>query len=505
LRPPGPASLAIRKTEKLVGGTSTFYVGRNTARRRGGHDDAEQEGRLVPRLRFRCRTSDGSLTMCSATVSLHDDSSAICNLLKWIPSVLRESSEIAASFPRASQTPNQHAPSAEDRRFTGYQDTAALILASGWRLQYRTLRCAARCFDRVYVLGTKAARPVARSRYCRSFHRLPAEQGFDVAKLPFINRLCEQLNVDWVIPSDGHTTRFLAAAGAGVAPKCYPVPDAATFDLVNDKGSFLNLCQKLGVPTPRTEVLSGRQQLIDRLRGGHLTLPLVAKPTNMEGGHGVVVLHPGKEIGLASGIEYEPIMAQEYIDGRDLCAFYFCREGRIELEALYHHGGHFIEFIEHHGITRQCRKIIEATNYSGVIGFDVRQSSRGDFFFLECNPRFWYNMELAMLAGSNFVEAGIRNTKRPSDVSLAGKVMIRTMGLLKRFPAGHASARLTALDYFLDDLPMMVSFGINKAFRTVRAAAGVAPRLAALAPAAWSTSLPQPLRAVIDSAVVCGG
>jgi len=271
-----------------------------------------------------------------------------------------------------------------------------------------------------------------------------------------------------------------------LGPKSYPVPDTSTFDLLNDKSTFISLCQKLEILTPQTEVLSDKQQLLSRIQDGHLKLPLVAKPIDREGSQGVMVLHSGEALGVAGWLGYEPIMAQEYIRGRDLCAFYFCREGKIELEALYHHGGHFIEFIEHQDISQQCRKIIEATNYNGVVGFDIRQRDADYFYFLECNPRFWYNMELAMLAGPNFVEVGVKVPKRveqPLRTSLAGKVMIRPSGLLRKSPAPRAGipTRLAVLAYLADDLPMMVSIGLDKALRTFGPTAGIPLRLAAAA------------------------
>ena len=274
----------------------------------------------------------------------------------------------------------------EHQRSTEQKGAGALILASEWRLPYRTLRCAARCFDRIYVLGTKEAHPLARSLSCQSFHYLPFEEGFGSTSVPFINRLSDQLSIDWVIPSDARTTRFLTENGAMLGPKSYPVPDTATFDLLSDKSTFISLCQKLDIPTPQTEVLADEQQLLSRVQDGHLKLPLVAKPIDMEGSQGVMVLHSGEALGVAGRLGYEPIMAQEYIRGRDLCAFYFCREGTIELEALYHHGGHFIEFIEHQDISQQCRKIIEATNYNGVMGFDIRQCDADRFLLLGMQP-----------------------------------------------------------------------------------------------------------------------
>ena len=356
--------------------------------------------------------------------------------------------------------------------------SSVLILATGWCLAYRTLRCAAACFDRVYVLGTKEARPLALSLCCQAFHQLPFGDGFGAASISFISRLCEELRIDWVVPSDGPTTRFLTGAATMLGRKSYPVPATAIFDQLNDKSTFIALCQKLGLATPRTEVLPGPDQVRERFRDGDLTLPLVLKPINREGGDGVVVLRSGDALKRLDGLQYAPVLVQEYVEGRDVCAFYLCHEGQVKREAVYYHGGYFIEFIEDRCIGDQCRKIIEATNYRGVIGFDFRQRDDGSFVFLECNPRFWYNMELTMLAGANFVRAGVEDPsldEQPFNVSLAGKVVIRPTGLLKKLPTrgSRQQIRLAVLTYLAADFPLAVSIGVKNAVRASKAPADI--------------------------------
>ncbi len=345
--------------------------------------------------------------------------------------------------------------------------TCVLILAAEWRLPYRTVRCAARCFDQVHILGTRNARPLARTLASHSFHELTTAQ-FGSASVSQIDELSAALQADIVIPSDTLTTRFLAAHGPALQVGSYPLPDEHTFDLLNDKRTFIDLCRRLDIPVPLTEVLSDRHQLLRRLHAGAMGLPLVAKPTTMEGNRGVKILGKGNARRLAAGLKYRPIMAQEFVAGRDLCAFYFCRKGRVEVEALYHNGGHFLEFIEHGDVSAYCRRIIRATNYTGVIGFDIRQRPNGDLCFLECNPRFWYNMELVMLAGLNFVELGLTDEQPRKPGDLVGKAILRAPGLLWRRAAPQAAlrSRLAVLRFLADDAPMMAAIGLSKIRRT---------------------------------------
>lgn len=353
--------------------------------------------------------------------------------------------------------------------------SSVLILAAEWRLAYRALRCAAACFDRVYVIGTKRARPLAFSFCCRSFHQLPFENGFGAHSITFIRRLCEALQIDWIIPSDGPTTRFLTEAAPALGPKSYPVPDTAIFDQLNDKSTFTALCHKLGLATPRTELLPNLYVVRERFQKGNLALPVVLKPIDREGGDGVLVLRREGTLNGVDRLQYSPVLVQEYVEGWDVSAFFLCQEGQVKRQVIYYHGRYFLEFIEDRAIADQCRKIIQATNYSGVIGFDLRQRDDGNFVFLECNPRFWYNMELTMLAGANFVAAGVEGSSidhKPFNASLGGKVVVRPMGLLKKLPIppSRQRIRLAVLAYLAADFPLALSTSVSNVFRASRAA-----------------------------------
>ena len=304
---------------------------------------------------------------------------------------------------------------------------------------------------------------------------MPFDNAFGAASVSFIGHLSKELGIDWIIPSDGPTTRFLTVSSGVLGPNVYPVPDTATFDQLNDKSTFITLCRKLGLPTPQTELLPALHIVRERFQKGHLTLPVVLKPTNRQGGEGVLVLRSANALKAIDRLQYAPVLVQEYVEGCDVSAFYLCHEGRVKCEVVYYHGRYFLEFIEDQEIACQCRKIIAATSYSGVIGFDFRQRDDGSFVFLECNPRFWYNMEATMLAGANFVKAGFESLsldEEPFTPKLAGKVVIRPMGLLKRLriPPAREKIRLAVLLYLAADFPLAVSTNVSNAFRAFTAA-----------------------------------
>lgn len=315
---------------------------------------------------------------------------------------------------------------------------AALVLASDWRLSYRTLRCAAACFDAVHVLGTAIARPLRHSRHCASFTMLPAEQpGFEIAT---INALCARLGITHILPGDGPGTLFLARHGAALAVPCYPVPDAASVELLEDRLRFAALCRSLGVPVPESRVVADRAALLALLPEDR-SESLVAKPLGLAGSQGVYVITPQSSPRAIARIDYAPILLQSHVPGPALRAFYLCRAGQVLAEAVHATAARPFRFIAHPGIRRHAETIIAHLQHDGVIGFHVREAADGTPRFLDCNPRVWIDMERAMLAGVNVIALGLWP---PAAV---GSVAARPSALA---PADHALLR-----YWLADLPMV--------------------------------------------------
>jgi hypothetical protein len=286
----------------------------------------------------------------------------------------------------------------------------ALVLAAGSRLQYRTLRCAAECFDAVFVLGTAEAWPLRYSVACSGFTNAAVEAGhFELLTVEFVNDVCKRLCIDVVLPSDGETTRWLGMHGSDVAAQCYPVPSAQVFDTLDDKFLFNALCDQVGVPVPKAVLLNDTRQLAAALDAHVIRLPAVAKPTRMWGSFGVVKLEPATARHVAAAIKYTPILIQDYVVGRDISAFFLCRNGIIQAAVIYEKTQKSVNFFNCDSVVTLSKKIIEYFSYDGVIGFDIRECPDSNLFFLECNPRFWYNMDAVRRGGLNFVALGLND------------------------------------------------------------------------------------------------
>ncbi len=301
----------------------------------------------------------------------------------------------------------------------------ALVLANGLRIQYRVLRCAKEYFDEVYVLGAGDSNLLRYSRFCSKFFAFPGDfRDVREGDLAAIRRLCAVHGIDRVLPSCSQTTRLLAIHGVQLGAAIYPVPAADTIDVLDDKWRFAGLCAELGLPVPATR----RFETVAELRGsvGRLGLgfPLILKPAALSGGCGV--LRIDSEDALPESVGYAPVICQDYVPGEELSAFYLCKSGRILASFAYRRTCTKLEEMRIPEIDAQARRLIEHFAYEGTIGFDVRRRPDGRIAFIECNPRFWYHMDVAMLAGLNFVTLGCRMHEAADGPAEADALKIRS-------------------------------------------------------------------------------
>jgi predicted ATP-grasp superfamily ATP-dependent carboligase len=285
-----------------------------------------------------------------------------------------------------------------------------LMICGLFGLPYRALRCAVATGAAVHVLGNHGARGFKYSRFCASFTQLDRalDGTFDDALASAINTHIDRLGIDVVMAGDQPSSRALVGVRPLLRAPCFPMPDLATFDLLNDKWEFFKLCSRLGIHCPPTRLLPDRHALAREIEAGSLSLPLIAKPLSLDGNRGVVPLLR-RDLGTKlATIRYEPVLVQDFIAGVDIGASAFCDRGEIRGFILHRLARATYSTFSNDIIFDSIRRIAEETAYSGVFNFDMRLSRDGKVYMLECNPRFFYKMDLSMLAGINFLALGLQ-------------------------------------------------------------------------------------------------
>jgi biotin carboxylase len=253
------------------------------------------------------------------------------------------------------------------------------------------------------------------TRYCARYHPSPVpislEKPGQVAAA--INAAVAAQGLSMVIPGDTEATRVLTTIQASIHAPCFPMPTAATFERLANKWTFHQLCGVLGVPSPASQLVVHRADLADALKS-HGPDGWIAKPVDREGGNGFFKLTAETVCRQLEQIDYEPILLQEFIPGRDISISLFCHEGEPWAVATYEHYAHSIHFRRHPELERYASQVAARARYSGILCFDARLTPGGEVSLIECNPRFWNNVDAAMVCGLNFVELGLSG-ERPAE------------------------------------------------------------------------------------------
>jgi hypothetical protein len=287
-----------------------------------------------------------------------------------------------------------------------------LLLANEFVSQYRVLRCAAMTGARVHVMGPDKARSLALSRFCAAYHPysfgneayLGGNADLDPKNVAAkIDQIAHEHGIDMVLPSDALTTRLLSTMQPHLATRSFPVPDVATFDALATKDAFMAFCHARNLLHPQGQVFATVDELRDAVAEKRVRFPAMFKPVNRAGSIGVVRVDESNVQDLLARIDYAPILAQDFIAGEDRCITVTAVNGSVVKEVIYWHPDGVFHFRREPEISRIIANIVRELDLTGVFNFDARIGTDGRVWMIECNPRFFFNMDVTAVAGMNFV------------------------------------------------------------------------------------------------------
>ncbi|HVE40305.1 MAG TPA: ATP-grasp domain-containing protein [Planctomycetota bacterium] len=275
--------------------------------------------------------------------------------------------------------------------------------------------CLASAGHHVLVMAPGAHRLTRLSRHCRAHTAGPGQALLrqpDASLLERIDRYCREHTLEAAVPADLPAALLLARGRDRLTiPTLFPVSDAALIERFHDKWEFNGLLRTLGLPTPRTWLWNG----IADVERGAWDFPLMLKPPRGEGGVGVRRVDSRSALSNVLGPYGEqhgwPILAQEFIPGRDIDLSVLADRGRIVAWTVQQsptgQPGD-LEFLQHPRVLEIGAALVRATGYHGIAHFDLRIDDRtGQPLFLEANPRFWGSLRHSLWSGVNFPALGL--------------------------------------------------------------------------------------------------
>ncbi len=178
---------------------------------------------------------------------------------------------------------------------------------------------------------------------------------------------------------------------------------AADFDTLmtlHSKWLFNQKALELGLAVPRTQLITGREQLLAAFADDGQNL--VFKPAYSRFA-AFAVVRPESEADLekVDPTPAKPWVAQQYLPGRPIATFSVAQQGRIVAHSTY-----AAEFslgagpttayrsIEHPAAFEWVSELVDRLNITGQIGLDFMEDGAGGVSAIECNPRLTGGMFL---------------------------------------------------------------------------------------------------------------
>jgi D-aspartate ligase len=286
-----------------------------------------------------------------------------------------------------------------------------VVLVSSQHGGVSLIRSLGRKGVRVYSIHEASGEPAARSRYLRGVFHWNFSSAPRADSIAFLVDLANGIGAAPILIATSDTTANFVAENASALGQEYLIatPPVEVVRCFFSKKRTADLCQKIGIPTPRTELPRSRQELLNFAEQANF--PVVVK-----GECGEFLLrvdHPGRVAMVATrkdllniyDLNAETIsprlIIQEYIPGADDAVWMFNGYFNDRSECLFGATGRKLrQFPPHRGSTSlgicgrnevveaQTKQLMKAVAYRGPLDVGYRFDARdGKYKLLDVNPR----------------------------------------------------------------------------------------------------------------------
>jgi hypothetical protein len=271
---------------------------------------------------------------------------------------------------------------------------------------------------------------------------------------------------DFVLPlyEEGLVIARNAPGFAGLART--PLSDYGVMLRLHDKRSLYELAEHAGVPVPRWTVVR------DAAAAAAVPFPIALKVPQSSSAVGVAQVRRPEDLPAVRQRLLRdnrlspdaPLIAQEWIDGVQLCSLGFAWRGRPKGTLVYRNlcefprrGGAGIarESIQHDAVTAHAAGLLQAAGYHGIAGCDfLVERATGSVLLIDCNPRPTPGMLLAQRCGLDLVGMAMSEGEPVAAATLTPGLRTRTDPLVALWCLG----RLLPQPHYWSGLRQALSF-----------------------------------------------
>ncbi len=259
------------------------------------------------------------------------------------------------------------------------------------------------------------------SRYARRHLTYPSPHRDPERFVSALRSLVDREGVALLMPMTDVSTYLVARHREEFGAISIPVAPLSSYEQVSDKWALAQTARRLGIPAPKTVLLSRVEDLAQL--ASEATFPVVVKPRCSRTGRtrswraaSVRYARSTAELTAlaitAEDLAEDGVLLQTYVEGRGQGVFALYRDGRAlgffahrRLRERPPSGGVSVlsESVAVDPQQREItRRLLDHVAWHGVAMVEFKVTPGGQPYLVEVNGRFWGSLQLAIDAGVDF-------------------------------------------------------------------------------------------------------
>lgn len=283
-----------------------------------------------------------------------------------------------------------------------------------WRKSLAVVRALAKEGLGVGIGERTILAPALFSKYVRNRYIYPSVELYPDKFLDWLVRLVKIGKFDvLIVPEEG--TALLIAKNRERLTKFIRMP-LAKFEAMNflrNKFSLISHARNLGLPCPDTKLISRASDISSK---SCQKFPLVLKPVNGSGGHGIQYIFRDSELMLMAEktlSKFGKLLVQDYIPGNEYYGVSVIFNEHNQMRSAFVHrklrqypvsGGAstYAVSVKYPKLVELTEALLKPLSWYGVANVEFKIDERDNIpKLMEANPRLWGSMQLAISSGIN--------------------------------------------------------------------------------------------------------
>ncbi len=241
---------------------------------------------------------------------------------------------------------------------------------------------------------TKLA-PGSHSKYVEGHFQTASPRRATLDFIADVERIATENEIDAVVPAFEEAFYLSTQRERLNRVTTLFAPTFATIARLHDKASFQHLCERLGLPVPKTIVATSD----DELRAATEAFPRYFGRAAFSRGGVSLLTNSGPLAGAISIEDCKPTPASpwlvgEFVDGPTVCTYSTVRDGTVTAHCMYeiprqwrHSTGIGFRSIDGAASLALIEPIMGELGYTGQVSFDFIDRGEDGLVLIECNPR----------------------------------------------------------------------------------------------------------------------